>query len=255
MQDQSPASRQPDILASAPRCGARTRSGAPCRSPAVGGRRRCRMHGGARGSGAPRGNRHAWKHGLRSAAYRDTARYIRASSRFLAAARLALRASALGPDIAGLAWRQAAAVWAAMPAIPRACAPVAPPRPSAAQRLTGAAAPHPSWPRVAPEKEKTNEQPHAPGYPAMAEPAKHPAIAVANAGAGPRSGPDAVRLARRRPPSPPARSRYRPLPRPQADGAAARARPRGGTAPAPNPRTSPSPMTPSGPMTMMAAAR
>ncbi|WP_296540336.1 HGGxSTG domain-containing protein, partial [Rhizorhabdus sp.] len=96
MPDQSPASRQPDILASAPRCGARTRSGAPCRSPAVGGRRRCRMHGGARGSGAPRGNRHAWKHGLRSAAYRDTARYIRASSRFLAAARLALRASALG---------------------------------------------------------------------------------------------------------------------------------------------------------------
>jgi len=43
------------MLAS-PRCGARTRSGKPCRSPAVRGRRRCRMHGGAPGSGAPRGN-------------------------------------------------------------------------------------------------------------------------------------------------------------------------------------------------------
>jgi hypothetical protein len=51
------------------RCGARTRSGSgsPCRSPAVKGKRRCRMHGGAEGSGAPRGNRNALKHGLRSA--------------------------------------------------------------------------------------------------------------------------------------------------------------------------------------------
>ncbi len=30
----------------APRCGARTRAGAPCRGPAVRGRWRCRMHGG-----------------------------------------------------------------------------------------------------------------------------------------------------------------------------------------------------------------
>src|SRR3954469_23896371 len=29
-----------------PRCGARTRSGAPCKGPAVRNRRRCRMHGG-----------------------------------------------------------------------------------------------------------------------------------------------------------------------------------------------------------------
>ncbi len=51
------------MLASA-RCGARTRSGLRCRSPAVGGKRRCRMHGGAAGSGAPVGNRNALKHGL-----------------------------------------------------------------------------------------------------------------------------------------------------------------------------------------------
>lgn len=37
------------------------------------------MHGG-KGSGAPRGNRNAWKHGVRSAWYRDTARYIRAAN-------------------------------------------------------------------------------------------------------------------------------------------------------------------------------
>ena len=46
------------------RCGARTRSGEPCRSPAVSGKKRCRMHGGAPESGAPRGNKNALKHGL-----------------------------------------------------------------------------------------------------------------------------------------------------------------------------------------------
>ncbi len=50
------------MLAS-PRCGAKTRSGQPCKSPAVRGKRRCRMHGGAPGSGAPRGNRNALRHG------------------------------------------------------------------------------------------------------------------------------------------------------------------------------------------------
>ena len=51
------------MLASA-RCGAKTRSGGACRSPAVHGKRRCRMHGGAAGSGAPRANRNARKHGV-----------------------------------------------------------------------------------------------------------------------------------------------------------------------------------------------
>jgi hypothetical protein len=51
------------MLAS-PRCGAKTRSGGPCRSPAVHGRKRCRMHGGAPGSGPPTSNRNARKHGL-----------------------------------------------------------------------------------------------------------------------------------------------------------------------------------------------
>jgi uncharacterized protein YjcR len=51
------------MLAS-PRCGAKTRSGGSCRSPAVRGKRRCRMHGGASKSGAPRGNQNARRHGL-----------------------------------------------------------------------------------------------------------------------------------------------------------------------------------------------
>jgi hypothetical protein len=50
------------MLAS-PRCGAKTRAGTPCRSPVVAGKKRCRMHGGAPGSGAPRGNMNALKHG------------------------------------------------------------------------------------------------------------------------------------------------------------------------------------------------
>ena len=46
------------------RCGAKTRSGRPCQAPAVNGNKRCRMHGGAKGSGAPKGNQNALKHGL-----------------------------------------------------------------------------------------------------------------------------------------------------------------------------------------------
>jgi len=45
------------------RCDAKTRSGKACRSPAIRGKRRCRMHGGPVKSGAPRGNRNARKHG------------------------------------------------------------------------------------------------------------------------------------------------------------------------------------------------
>ena len=45
------------------RCGAGTRSGTPCQAPALRGKARCRMHGGAWGSGAPLGNSNAVKHG------------------------------------------------------------------------------------------------------------------------------------------------------------------------------------------------
>ncbi|WP_448583006.1 HGGxSTG domain-containing protein [Thermaurantiacus sp.] len=42
------------------------RRGGACQTPAVKGRKRCRMHGGTN-PGAPRGNRNAWKHGARCA--------------------------------------------------------------------------------------------------------------------------------------------------------------------------------------------
>lgn len=45
------------------RCGAKTRTGKSCNSHPVRGKRRCRMHGGAPGSGAPKGNKNALKHG------------------------------------------------------------------------------------------------------------------------------------------------------------------------------------------------
>jgi hypothetical protein len=51
-------------MRASPRCGAKTRCGGSCRSPAVRGKRRCRMHGGAPGSGAPSGNQNARRHGL-----------------------------------------------------------------------------------------------------------------------------------------------------------------------------------------------
>jgi hypothetical protein len=47
-----------------PRCGARTRKGTACQSPAVRDKKRCRMHGGAKGSGAPLGSSNALKHGF-----------------------------------------------------------------------------------------------------------------------------------------------------------------------------------------------
>ena len=59
----NPMHPDPSPMNRSPRCGARTRNGSPCRSPAVRGGKRCRMHGGAAGSGAPTGNRNAFRHG------------------------------------------------------------------------------------------------------------------------------------------------------------------------------------------------
>jgi len=76
--------RQADIarrlvnLVKARRCGAKTRAGQPCKQAAVRGRSRCRMHGGAKGSGGPRGNRNGnFKHGL----YTGEAKTIRKVTR------------------------------------------------------------------------------------------------------------------------------------------------------------------------------
>lgn len=60
-----------------PRCGARTRKGTPCQAPAVAGKARCRMHGGAAGSGAPKGNQNALRHGYHTEEAKDFRRYVR----------------------------------------------------------------------------------------------------------------------------------------------------------------------------------
>jgi hypothetical protein len=66
------------------RCGAKTRSGAPCKSAPVTGRRRCRMHGGADGSGAPSGSRNGnYKHGRYTAETIATRRWLREATRML----------------------------------------------------------------------------------------------------------------------------------------------------------------------------
>ncbi|MGN3974752.1 HGGxSTG domain-containing protein [Tsuneonella sp. SYSU-LHT278] len=67
MKDRRDKPMQPQQLAQAPRCLAKTRKGTECQSPAVRGRKRCRMHGGAAGSGARPGNENARKHGRYSA--------------------------------------------------------------------------------------------------------------------------------------------------------------------------------------------
>lgn len=81
----------------APRCGAKTRRGTPCRGPAVRGRRRCRMHGG-NSPGAPRGNQYALKHGRRTAAAiaarKERTAKTRQTRRDLEECILALRAEA-----------------------------------------------------------------------------------------------------------------------------------------------------------------
>jgi len=59
-----------------------TRKGTACQSPAIKGAKRCRLHGG-KGSGAPRGNRNAWKHGAKSASTLETLALIRALGKAL----------------------------------------------------------------------------------------------------------------------------------------------------------------------------
>jgi hypothetical protein len=49
-----------------------------CQRPAMKGKARCNLHGGAPGSGAPRGNRNALKHGHYSAAAVEARRMVRA---------------------------------------------------------------------------------------------------------------------------------------------------------------------------------
>jgi hypothetical protein len=48
------------------KCLAKTRRGTLCQTSPVTGKKRCRMHGGAKGIGAPKGSANALKHGFYS---------------------------------------------------------------------------------------------------------------------------------------------------------------------------------------------
>ena len=64
-------------LRRAPRCGARTRVGTACQSPALRGRKRCRLHGGL-SPGAPRGPKNGnYKNGNWTADAIEERRWLR----------------------------------------------------------------------------------------------------------------------------------------------------------------------------------
>ena len=78
MNDPMHLAQEPPQLRAAARCGAKTRAGSPCQSPSVAAKRRCRMHGGATGSGGPKGARNGnYKHGRYTAETIATRRWLR----------------------------------------------------------------------------------------------------------------------------------------------------------------------------------
>ena len=75
---QADVARRLANMARAPRCGARTRAGSPCKQAAVNGRRRCRMHGGAQGSGGPLGQRNGnYRNGRFTKRAAETKRWVK----------------------------------------------------------------------------------------------------------------------------------------------------------------------------------
>ena len=71
-------SKQLLLMRLSPRCGARTRLGTPCQGPATKGKRRCRLHGGANGSGAPEGTSNGnYRHGMRTRKHQEELRRLR----------------------------------------------------------------------------------------------------------------------------------------------------------------------------------
>ncbi|MFM9843156.1 MAG: hypothetical protein ACKVOI_09345 [Dongiaceae bacterium] len=89
----------PPVETIPPVCGARLRGGGLCEARPPQGKRRCRCHGGARGSGAPKGNRNALKHGAYTAASRAHLKairdYARASKTLMDAVDAGVRSAAL----------------------------------------------------------------------------------------------------------------------------------------------------------------
>jgi hypothetical protein len=92
MHDPMHQSLEPQQFRNAGRCGAKTRAGTPCRSPSVAGKRRCRMHGGAHGSGGPKGPRNGnYKHGRYTAETIASRKWLREKIREVRALTKTLR--------------------------------------------------------------------------------------------------------------------------------------------------------------------
>jgi hypothetical protein len=79
-----PAETAPVPVSQVSRCGARTRSRYAMQVRPVTGRRRCRMHGGADGSGAPKGPKDGnYKHGRYTEEMAATRRWLREATHML----------------------------------------------------------------------------------------------------------------------------------------------------------------------------
>ena len=93
------------------RCGAKTRSGAPCKNQAVAGRKRCRMHGGrATGAKTPEGRARLsalhWKHGRSTTEAKAAARRRAAVGREVRAELRDIEREAIATVLLAKDWRQ-----------------------------------------------------------------------------------------------------------------------------------------------------
>jgi len=104
-------------------CGARRKDGSACDARPAPGKRRCRLHGGAPGSGAPKGNGNALKHGAYTARNRARIKtiraYVRANRDFMRAVKSGANPAALIRYHAAIE-RIAQRLAATMPRIPGA---------------------------------------------------------------------------------------------------------------------------------------
>ena len=73
----NPMQRENYPFLNSPRCGVKTRKGTACKAPAVKNKKRCRMHGGSMGSGAPLDSKNAMKQGFHTKEVKSLKKAIR----------------------------------------------------------------------------------------------------------------------------------------------------------------------------------
>ena len=92
------------------RCGAKTRSGGPCKNPAIAGRLRCRLHGGkSTGAKTPEGRARLsalhWKHGRSTTAAKEQAKRRAAVGRAVRAELKEIEREAIANGLLAKGWR------------------------------------------------------------------------------------------------------------------------------------------------------